>query len=181
MDAVEATDFSTSAADGPDTCEVDCQRCAAACKSALPGTFDENGFYHTQDPEVDRLYDERGDFKSFYEFSFKGNGGAFGVAYEFHDRRVPTPFGKKWYRSKLRMRADGSCPKDWTPQGDVCVRRRMWGLTREAALSEHSGGLNFGIKFTPIADVGFFFGPRYNFDHSELDFVGGIQWLKLNF
>lgn len=181
LEAVEETDFSTAPAEGEGPCEVDCARAAEACKSVLPGTFDEDGFYHTDDPEVDRLYDDRGDFKTFYEFSLRGYGGAAGVAYEFSDKPVPAPFGKKWYRSKSRMRRDGTCPKSWTPDGDECVRRRMWGVTKEVGLSEKSFGLHLGFKFTPIADVGVFIGPKYNFNHSDLDFVVGLQWLRLDF
>ena len=155
--------------------------CAEQC--VVPGTF-EGDEYKPADEAVVDLW-EAGDFKSFYDFSLKGNGGAFGVAYELTDGMARTPWGPRY---KFRDGDDktGQCPAGWDKieegayQGR-CRRERRINLTSEAAVSEHAVGFHLGLKFIPVFDAGFFVGGKWNFKADEFDTTLGIEWIKLDF
>lgn len=152
------------------------QECIDAC--VLPGTF-EGGTYNPADKAVEKLY-EAGDFKTFYDFSLRGNGGAFGVAYEITDGRAKLPFLGREYRKPDDK--TGQCPSGWVKDNPQrCSRQKRIPMTTELGLSEKAIGFHLGWKILPIFEGGVFTGVKYNFKESEMDLTLGLQWIKLRF
>lgn len=155
----------------------DIQACTERC--IIPGTFDGDE-YQPAEQGAKRLWDA-GDFKSFYDYSLRGNGGAFGISYEMTDGMTRLPWGRK-FRYRKPDDKTGQCPVGWDklPTG-MCRRGRRVNLTSEVALSENAAGFHLGMKFIPILDGGVFWGLKWNFEEDEVDTTLGVQWIKLDF
>lgn len=151
--------------------------CSRRC--VVPGTFQE-GIYEPADKAVEDLY-RAGDFKTFYDYSLRGNGGSFGVAYELTDGMARTPWGPR-YRYRDTDDETGQCAVGWEKlDNGRCRRGRRTNLTSEAAVSENAVGFHLGLKFIPIFDAGLFVGGKWNFKADEVDVTAGVQWIKLDF
>jgi len=154
------------------------QECIKNCR--LPGTFDEEGNYIPSDPAVQKLEDAH-DFKTFYDYSLRGHGGAAGVAWEMSDGMARVPWGPR----RIYQKADsvtGDCGDHWKKESNgMCSRGFRENITSELALSQQAFGAHLGIKFVPVVDFGAFAGVKWNFEEEEIDFTLGIQWIKLSF
>jgi len=154
------------------------QKCVNLC--VIPGTFDKDGKYHPAEKGALNLRDA-GDFKTFYDYSLRGNGSAFGVAYELTDGFAKVPWGPK----KLYMDPDTAtktCASGWKKElNGRCSRGHRLNLTTEVGVSQQTVGFHFGLKFIPVFEAGVFVGFKYNFEEDEQDVTLGIQWIKLSF